>query len=60
MGEEIELGKKYVDKVTGFSGIATAKADYLYDSNQVLLESLIDGRPERHWFDVSRVDRVID
>ena len=59
----IELGKKYRDSITGFSGIATGKAEYLYSCRRVELKSteLNDGRTiEAEWFDEQRLAEVGD
>jgi len=54
----IELGKKYKDSLTGFEGIATARATYLYGCVRVLLEakSKSNVKPEEYWFDEQRLD----
>lgn len=53
------FGKRGTDKITGFSGVITAKCDYMYGCAQYLLtptdldkeKKLIEG----HWFDIGRV-----
>jgi hypothetical protein len=52
------LGHTVEDKITGFSGIATAYVTYLTGCNQVLVapRQLPDGKPqEACWFDVQRL-----
>lgn len=50
----IQLGKVYEDSITGFRGVATARAEYLYGCVQIQLTSKKmpkDGKPVTHWFD---------
>lgn len=52
------LGKQCKDKITGFSGIAIAKADYLFGCTQYLLAPEVDKegkRREGEWFDSGRL-----
>lgn len=54
------LGKTFKDKITGFSGVCTARAEYLTGCDQLLLApsqrkpdgEVIDSR----WFDVQRCE----
>jgi hypothetical protein len=46
MGEKIELGLKYEDRITDFSGIATARCEYLEGSTQVFLEPMAQMRAD--------------
>jgi len=60
----IKLGEKAVDSLSGFSGIATARTEYLYGCVRVLLEpaglkpdgTLHDGL----WFDEQRLTQDSD
>lgn len=56
----ITLGSKVHDGITGFSGIATGRAEYLHGCPSVLIEAtkLVDGKPESKWVDEPRV--VVD
>jgi hypothetical protein len=54
----IELGSVVTDSISGMTGIATARADYLNGCVKIFVEpqSLKDGRPiEGEWFDEQRV-----
>jgi len=48
------LGKEVRDRVTGFSGIATARAELLLGTPRVLIEQRSDG--DQRWFDEPRVE----
>jgi hypothetical protein len=57
----IKLGSKVKDSITGFSGIATARAEYLYGCIQIQItpdklkdETTIDSV----WFDEQRVEVI--
>lgn len=56
----IKLGKKYTDPITGFTGIATARIEYLTGCIQYQLQPKglkADGTiKEGLWFDESRID----
>ena len=56
----VELGKRYSDSISGFTGIATARTVYLYGCVRVLLTPDTlgkDGVPlESQGFDEQRVD----
>ena len=57
----VKLGSRVKDTVSGFTGIATGRAEYLYGCVRILIESesLHDGRPvEGEWFDEQRVEVV--
>ncbi len=60
--KEIELGNKVKDKITGFTGIAVSKVEYLHDniSFYVLPSTLdTDGKyPEGKYIDWQRLDIV--
>lgn len=54
----IELGQKAKDKITGFEGIITGRASYLYGCDQYCLVPSVgtDGKmAEGQWFDEGRV-----
>jgi hypothetical protein len=56
---QIQLGSKVKDRVTGFSGIATARIEYITGCVQyaVTPDSLQDGLPiDNQWFDECRLD----
>lgn len=54
---KVELGKAYTDTISGFTGIATARAEYLHDTDSVRLSSreLVDGEAKSEWFSVGRL-----
>lgn len=55
----IDLGNTYTDKVTGFSGVAIGRVEYLTGCNQVLLAPPIarDGAlRDSAWFDEQRLE----
>lgn len=56
----IELGQKARDKVTGFAGIITGRAQYLYGCDQYILVPPVktdDGKIESgQWFDEGRIE----
>lgn len=57
----IQLGSKYTDAITGFTGIATSRHHYLYGCVRVCLEPdcLRDGKPpEAQTFDEQRLSFV--
>ncbi len=56
----IELGKKAKDKITGFEGIITGRAQYLYGCDQYcIVPPAKDGKIEQgQWFDEGRVEVV--
>ena len=57
----IELGTKVRDKKTGFKGLVTARAEYLYDNPRVLVENIdTTGRPIEWWYDETRVEKIIE
>lgn len=52
-----DLGQKYRDSVTGYTGVATAKTEYMYDAPSVRLTCIgKDGRPEDTWFSEGRLE----
>ena len=57
----IILGKEYEDKITGFSGIATGKAQYLTGCDQVCLKPKVDkdGKmQDAQWFDDGEIKLI--
>lgn len=62
--DSIVMGGEYRDLLTGFTGIVTAKSEYLTGCDRVLLEpskltadgNVVDGR----WFDVHCIERCGD
>lgn len=57
---KIELGHKYRDKITGFTGVALGYVEYLTGCNQVLVAPRVaeDGAlRESQWFDAQRLER---
>ena len=58
----IVLGAKVQDCVTGFTGIATARAEYLHDSPSVRVEAFCGdgGKPVEQWISESRLDAMLD
>ncbi len=63
MANEVELGSKIKDKVTGFEGIAIARTCWLNGCTRLAVQSteLKDGKPtEEYWIDEGRVDVLPD
>ena len=57
----VKLGSRVKDTVSGFTGIATGRAEYMYGCAAILIEpeSLHDGKPiDGGWFDEQRVQVV--
>jgi len=56
----IKLGKKVKDVVTGLTGIATGKAEYLNGCVQIFIEPKLnkDGKANGHWIDEVQVKDV--
>lgn len=55
---QIELGKTYIDKITGFKGVAVGVVYYISGCNQVLISPKVDkdGKiKDSNWFDVQRM-----
>lgn len=54
----IDLGLRGRDKVTGFEGIITGRAQYIYGCDQyVLVPPVKDGKcGENQWFDEGRIE----
>ena len=56
---KIQLGNTYVDKLTGFTGVATGHCEYLTGCNQTLLQPRgadPNVRLASEWFDDQRLD----
>ena len=51
------LGKKAKDKTTGFTGIVSAKAEYLGGYNSVLISARVnkEGKVEEKWIDINNI-----
>jgi len=58
----MKLGDKVRDKITGFTGIAIARCDYLYGciSIEVMSEKLLNGKPVSIWVDDVQLDVLSD
>lgn len=55
----INLGAKVRDRETGYEGIVTARAEYLYLKPQVLVENIDStGRPIEYWYAEERVCEI--
>jgi hypothetical protein len=57
----IELGTKVKDLITGFTGVAVARTEWLYGCARIVVEScdLKDGVPiSPQWFDEQRVEEI--
>lgn len=56
----IVLGQKARDKITGFAGIITGRAQYLYGCDQYVLAppvNAVDGKiGDGQWFDEGRIE----
>ncbi len=55
----MELGKKAIDKVSGFTGMLTAKIEYLYGNDRYLIDPQVgeDNKyKEGQWFDEERIE----
>ena len=55
---KLKLGKRYKDTISGFEGVATGVADYLYGCRSVQLSGGTDGKVESEWFDEQRLEGV--
>lgn len=57
----IKLGSVVRDNLTGFTGVATGRAEYLYGCTRVLIEpkELKEGKPmDSVWFDEQRIETI--
>jgi hypothetical protein len=48
---QIELGRKYRDQITGFEGVAIARAEYLYGCTRVTLTAISGDDVKEYTFD---------
>ncbi len=54
----IEFGKEYEDKHSGFKGTATGRATYLHGPDTILIEARLKDetqQPQAKWIEVSRL-----
>lgn len=52
----IKLGAKVKDKETGYNGVVTGRAEYLYRETQILVENIDNtGRPIEWWIEEERL-----
>jgi hypothetical protein len=59
MGEKIQLGSKVKDRITGFTGTATGRAEYLFDPAAVRVEApQVEGRDQDKWIPESRLEVI--
>lgn len=61
MKTKIELGNEVKDRITGFQGIATGKAEYLTGCNQYVVQPICEKNtsyPDAQWFDEGRLEFV--
>lgn len=59
----VSLGSRVKDSISGFTGIATGKAQYLHASDQVLVSAETCDRgkePASCWLDERRLTEVVD
>lgn len=59
----LELGQKAKDKVTGFEGILSGYAFYLYGCGQYLITAKVTdpgAEPKSYWFDEGRIEILGD
>lgn len=54
----VELGSRYRDVVTDFTGVATARIEYLNGCVQAQLEASVGGEPRTQWVDYDRLELV--
>ena len=57
--EQIQLGRKYKDKITGFEGVATGRVTYIGGCNQALIAPAVgsDGAlKDSQWLDCQRLE----
>lgn len=54
-----KLKDEVKDKITGFTGIITAKAKYVTEETRYLVESIDNtNRPVEWWFNESRLTKI--
>ncbi|MGJ8561713.1 MAG: hypothetical protein ACSHX3_15895 [Litorimonas sp.] len=59
--ENVSLGDKVKDTLTGFTGIVTARAEYLTGCNQIFVLPSAEKSNEYkdgHWFDIERIEKL--
>jgi hypothetical protein len=60
----IKLGSKVKDSITGFSGIATSRVEFMYGCNRIQIEPdelNKEGKPiEGQYFDEQRVELILE
>lgn len=57
---KVEMGREYKDKITGFIGVCTGRAEYISGCSQALLSPKIkkgEGT-KAEWFDDQRLEQV--
>ena len=57
----IELGQKAKDKITGFEGVITGRAQYLFGCDQYSIVPVVDkdGKvSDTQWFDEGRIEII--
>ena len=57
---KVEMGREYKDKITGFSGICTGRAEYISGCSQSLITPKVKRgeSTKAEWFDEQRLERV--
>lgn len=61
MSDTTNLGTSYRDSVTGFTGIATGRAEYLASNPSVRLEAVTEqGDAKERWFSEERLEQCDD
>ena len=61
ISNNLVLGAKYKDEITGFEGTATGFTTYITGCDQVLLVTEVGSKSEEYkalWFDIARLKRV--
>lgn len=56
----VRLGEKYRDAITGFKGVATARAEYLHDSPSIKIEANTGPSADKkeQWISETRLEPV--
>ena len=52
----VKLGSKVKDVVTGITGMATARIEYVFGDPQIRIELVVDGKPVEVWYAENRVE----
>jgi hypothetical protein len=57
---KIELGSRVSDKITGFEGVVTGRAQYLHGVDNALVEAVVgtDGKLISEWIAETRLELV--